>query len=140
MSDLYDDDVLTWSEQQSTLLRRVARGERINDQVDWANVIEEIESVGQSQIDAVESLLTLSFLHDLEATAWPQAPDAEKWRADARLFRRQAKRKYRASMRQRIDVAELYGDALAGLPRTMEGRLPQPISPDCPVRSVDELL
>jgi hypothetical protein len=40
--DLYDDDILWWSEQQAELLRRVAAGERVNDQV----VIEEIESVG----------------------------------------------------------------------------------------------
>ena len=54
MSD-YDTDVVTWSQRQAALLRRVASGERINDQVDWENVVEEIESVGQSQVDAVES-------------------------------------------------------------------------------------
>jgi len=58
MSDLYDTDIVTWSAQQAELLRRVAAGERINDLVDWGNVIEEIESVGQSQVDALESLLT----------------------------------------------------------------------------------
>ena len=58
MSDLYDTDILTWSARQADLLRRVAAGERVNDQVDWTNVIEEVESVGQSQVDAVESLWT----------------------------------------------------------------------------------
>jgi hypothetical protein len=57
MSD-YDTDVVIWSERQADLLRRVAAGERVNDQVDWTNVIEEVESVGQSQVDAVESLWT----------------------------------------------------------------------------------
>lgn len=57
MSDLYDTDVLTWSERQAALLQRVAAGERINDQVDWPNVIEEIESVGRSELHAIESLL-----------------------------------------------------------------------------------
>ena len=47
MSDLYDDDILEWSEQQAALLRRVAAGERLNDaSPDWANIIEEVESVG----------------------------------------------------------------------------------------------
>ena len=69
----YDIDTLTWSEHQAALLRRVKAGERINDQVDWDNVIEEIESAGQSQIDAVESLWTQAFLHDLKAEAWPIA-------------------------------------------------------------------
>ena len=36
----YDTDILIWSERQAALLRRVAAGERVNDQVDWENVIE----------------------------------------------------------------------------------------------------
>jgi hypothetical protein len=49
MSDLYDD-VLLWSERQAALLRRMAAGERVNDQVDWENVAEEIEDVGRSSL------------------------------------------------------------------------------------------
>ncbi|HME22635.1 MAG TPA: DUF29 family protein [Acetobacteraceae bacterium] len=107
MSDLYDTDIVTWSDYEAMLLRRVAAGERINDLVDWKNVIEEVESVGQSQIDAVESQLTLAFLHDLKAEAWPLARDVPSWRASARLFRRQALRKYRPSMRHKIHLAGL---------------------------------
>jgi hypothetical protein len=47
MSD-YDTDLLLWSERQAALLRRAAAGERVNDQVDWENIAEEIESVGKS--------------------------------------------------------------------------------------------
>jgi Domain of unknown function DUF29 len=45
MSDLYDTDILAWSKRQADLLRRVAAGERVNDQVDWGNVAEEIEDI-----------------------------------------------------------------------------------------------
>ena len=138
MSD-YDTDVVTWSQRQAALLRRVASGERINDQVDWENVVEEIESVGQSQVDAVESLLFQAFLHDLKAEAWPVARDVPSWRGDARGFRAQARRKYRPSMRQKIDIAGLYADALQALPDTMDGQLPLPVPPTCPV-TLDELL
>jgi hypothetical protein len=31
MSDLYDTDVVAWSERQADLLRRMAGGERVND-------------------------------------------------------------------------------------------------------------
>jgi hypothetical protein len=34
MSNLYDTDILAWSERQADLLRRVAAGERVTDQVD----------------------------------------------------------------------------------------------------------
>ena len=50
----YDADVLLWSERQADLLRRLAAGERVNDQVDWENVIEEVESVGSEQLHSVE--------------------------------------------------------------------------------------
>ncbi|HEY5302150.1 MAG TPA: DUF29 family protein, partial [Acetobacteraceae bacterium] len=53
MSDLYDTDTLTWSERQAALLRRIAAGERVNDpDLDWPNIIEEVESVGRSDLHA----------------------------------------------------------------------------------------
>ncbi len=140
MSDLYDTDTLTWSERQAALLRRVAAGERVNDDdLDWRNVIEEIESVGRSDLHAVESWLTEAFLHDLKAEAWPQSRDAAHWRAEARLFRRQARRRFTESMRQRIDLAGLYKDALAGLPETMEGQAAGAVPPACKA-TLDALL
>ena len=66
MSDLYDADILEWSERQASLLRRVAAGEHVADNdMDWPNIVEEIESVGRSELGTVESLLTQAFLHDL---------------------------------------------------------------------------
>jgi Domain of unknown function DUF29 len=47
MSD-YDTDLVLWSREQAELLRRMAVGERVSDQVDWENVAEEIESLGRS--------------------------------------------------------------------------------------------
>ena len=138
MSD-YDTDILTWSERQAALLRRIAAGERINDEVDWPNVVEEIESVGRSDLNAVESWLMQAFVHDLKAEAWPLSRDVPHWRAEARLFRRQAKRRFTESMRQRIDIAGLYGDALAGLPEKMDDQEPLPVPQVCPV-TLDELL
>ena len=139
MGDLYDIDVLAWSEQQASLLRQYAAGRPGNATPDWANIVEEVESVGRSQVDAVESLWTLAFLHDLKAEAWPLARDEPHWRAEARLFRRQARRKFTPSMRAKIDVAALYQDALAGLPDTIDGQNPLPVPTTCPV-TLDELL
>jgi Domain of unknown function DUF29 len=141
MADLYENDVVAWSEQQGALLRRRAAGELINDaELDWPNIAEEIESVGQSQIDAVESLLFQAFLHDLKAEAWPLVRDAPAWRGDARSFRVQARRKYRPSMRQKIDLAGLYADALQAMPDTMDGQAPLPVQTVCPVGTIEELL
>jgi Domain of unknown function DUF29 len=139
MSD-YDTDILTWSERQAALLRRRAAGERINDaDLDWSNIAEEIEDVGSNRLHAVESLLVQALRHMLKAEAWPLSRDAPTWRADAIDFRRQARRRFVPSMRQKIDVADLYADALAATPETMDGVPPLPVPDVCPV-TLDELL
>ncbi len=139
MSDLYDADVVEWSEQQARLLRDVAAGKLGNEAPDWANIIEEVESVGRSQFNAVESLLVLALLHDLKSQAWPLSRDVPHWRAEARGFRRDARRQFTRSMRQKLDVAELYADALDRLPESMDGQPPLPVPPACPV-TLDELI
>ena len=134
MSDLYDDDILLWSEQQAELLRRRAAGELVNDaELDWPNIAEEIEDVGKSQRQAVELHLILALLHDLKAEAWPRSLSEPSWRAEARLHRRLARKKFTAGMRQKIDIAELYADALAGLPEELDATTPLSVPQTCPV-------
>ena len=139
MNDLYDDDILLWSERQGEILRRLATGEPVNERPDWPNIIEEVESVGREQLHAVESLLFQALLHRLKAEGWPLARDAENWRADARSFRIQARRRFALSMRQKIELAGIYADALKALPQEMDGQPPQPLVPSCPV-TLDQLL
>jgi hypothetical protein len=140
MSDLYDTDILLWSERQAQLLRRRVAGELINDHdLDWPNIAEEIEDLGRSQLHSVESLLIQALRHMLKAQAWPLSLEAPSWRADAINFRRQARRRFVPSMRQRLDVAGLYADALAAMPETIDGQPPLPVQPGCPV-TLDELL
>ena len=55
MSD-YGTDVLAWSVEQAGLLRRRAAGELVNDSaLDWPNIAEEIELVGQSERYRIQS-------------------------------------------------------------------------------------
>ncbi len=139
MGDLYDDDILVWSERQSDLLRRIAAGEPVNERPDWVNIIEEVESVGREQLHALEWLLLQALVHILKADGWPPARDVENWRGDSRGFRAQARRRFAPSMRQNIDLAGVYADALRILPTSMDGQPPQPVSPACPM-TLDELL
>ena len=48
--DLYDTDILIWSEEQAEFLRR-----RAANALDWDNLAEEIADVGLSQLHAVMS-------------------------------------------------------------------------------------
>lgn len=61
----YEADILTWSEHQADLLRRLAAGERVNDQIDWENVIDEVGDVGRNTLRACRSHLLQALLHDL---------------------------------------------------------------------------
>ncbi len=108
---LYDQDVLIWSEQQADLLRRLAAGERVNDAVDWANVIEEVQDVGQSQLRSCEGLLRQAMLHLLKLHAWPESRSAGYWRQEAGTFLDDAALYFAPSMRQRIDLEALYTKA-----------------------------
>ena len=49
------------------------------------------------------------------------------------------RRRFVPSMRQRIDVAGLYADALAAMPETIDGQPPLPMPEVCTV-TLDELL
>jgi hypothetical protein len=140
MSDVYEDDIVLWSERQADLLRRHVAGDRANDVApDWANIIEEIESVGREQLHAVESLLLLALIHRLKADAWPNSRDVPHWRAEERTFRVQARRRFAPSMRQRLDLEGIYADALSGLPETSDGLTPLPLPETCPI-TLDDLL
>src|SRR3954469_17700842 len=79
--DLYDGDALAWSQHQAGPLRRVARGERVNE-VDWEHAIEEIEDVGLSELDTVRSHLRLMLVHRLKVHCWPESPSVGHWRGE----------------------------------------------------------
>ena len=137
--ELYERDILEWSRRQAERLRRVARGERVND-VDWEHVVEEIEDVGRSELAAVQSLLFQAMVHLLKVQEWPDADAAAHWRLEAGVFLKSAKRRFSPSMRRHIAAADLYADACALIRQArIDGRPPEP-SPDvCPF-TLDDLL
>jgi hypothetical protein len=140
MSDLYDADILEWSERQAALLRRVAAGEHVRDtDMDWHNIAEEIESVGRSELRAALSHLIQALLHDLKCEAWPLASDVSRWRAEARGQRADVRGAFVPSMRRKIDVADLCRDALRRMPDTIDDVPPMKAPPVCPV-TLDDLL
>ena len=140
MDDLYDQDIVLWSEQQAELLRRHAADGRVNSaDLDWANIIEEIESVGNSELRAVESFLAQALTHALKIRAWPEARDADHWRGEARRFRDDAMARFVPSMRQRLTLSGIYRRALRAMPPRIDGQPPSPVPETCP-DTLDQLL
>jgi hypothetical protein len=86
--DLYDRDLFAWTVQQADLLHRLARGERVNDALDAANLAEEIESLGRSQRREVSSRLRVLLMHMLKWQCQPERR-SDGWSATMREQRRE---------------------------------------------------
>ena len=137
--DLYDLDILSWAEHQADLLRRLARGERVNE-VDWTRVVEEIEDVGLSELHAVESYLNPMLVNLLRVHLSPDSQTLGHWDGEMVAFQRNAARRFAPSMRQRIDLTKLYADAVDEIEASgYRGTSPITLPPICPF-ALDELL
>ena len=107
----YAQDILAWSDQQADLLRRLARGERVNG-IDWSHVVEEIEDVGLSELNAVRSHLRQMLVHLLKTALWPDHPAARHWKEEIAAFQAEAEQRIAPSMRQRIELDRLFAAAV----------------------------
>jgi hypothetical protein len=139
MGDQYEEDILLWSERQSDLLRRIAAAEPVSERSDWGNIIEEVESVGRSDLRAERSLLAQALLHWPMAASWPDSSYGPSWQADARRLRAQARNAFSPSIRRPIDMFPLYADALDAVPTSSDGQPPRPVPSICP-STLDHLL
>ena len=108
---LYDDDTVTWADQQVAALRSLATRPELSNILDWQNVVEEIESVGRSEIGRVESAVSQMLIHVLKYASAPEAQSTKSWRKEVLIFQASVERNYRASMRQRIDWERLCANA-----------------------------
>jgi len=142
-STLYDDDILLWSEQQAAAIRRLretARG--LPNELDIDNVAEEIESVGRSELAAVESYLLQLMVHLMKVFIEPEADAADHWREEMVAFGFSLRRRYASSMRQRLDMDQIWGEARYQFTVGRGSRgatLPTSLPSTCPI-SLDDLL
>lgn len=74
MSDLYDSDLVLWSERQAEALRRRAQNE-----IDWDNVAEEIESLGRNDRRDLESRIQTVLDHLIRLQASPATEPRRGW-------------------------------------------------------------
>jgi hypothetical protein len=109
---LYDDDIVTWAEEQAAALRALAGRGDLSNVVDWENVAEEIESVGRSHLRAVEGLLIQTLAHLLKRASAPLAPASLHWREEIATFQITAWNAYEVSMRQRLNWTRIWKSAV----------------------------
>ncbi len=140
--DLYDDDILAWSEQQAAALRGMAAWRDLPNDLDLDNIVEEIESVGRSQLDRAESFIALMLEHIAKAVSEPEAPSLGHWRTECVGWQAQLLRAFSPSMRQRIDMDALWRSALRVAEAALaehDQQLASNLTVPCPV-TLDDLL
>ena len=140
MSDLYEDDILLWSERQAELLRRRAAGERVNDaDIDWPNVAEEIEDVGKSERREIESRLAVLCTHLLKWRFQPKRR-SRSWAGSITEARNQIERVIRGSPSLKGRLAKMLAEAYADGRRVAAAETGlKSVPPECPW-SVEEIL
>lgn len=101
---LYDQDYQLWLE---TTLEQLRQGQY--SQVDWENLLEEIEGMTRSDKRALKSLLTRLFEHFLKLAYWESERDYNQggWEREIRNFRLQIKRLLKDSPSLKPYLAEI---------------------------------
>jgi hypothetical protein len=84
LEQLYDEDYLLWIDRTAQQIRQ-----RNIDNLDWEHLLEEIEDLGKSQRNAVESYLRQLLKHLLLYQYWIQQRDycGQGWRDEIDNFR-----------------------------------------------------
>ncbi|ACK70661.1 protein of unknown function DUF29 [Gloeothece citriformis PCC 7424] len=112
LKTLYEIDANQWLEETIKLLK----ANRFNE-LDLENLIEELEALGRSEKNAVESLLEQIIRHLLLLQYWLKESEYNKshWQAEITGFRTQLKRKLTSNLRNHLlkELPSLYQDALA---------------------------
>ncbi len=132
----YDSDFARWSTEQSALIRQGRF-----DELDRANVAEEIESLGRSERREIENRLKVLLLHLLK---WRFQTQRQKggWRTTIREQRVQIAKVVRDSPSLRSHPAEVLGEEYrtARADAADETGLPEATFPaDCPF-SIEQIL
>lgn len=107
---LYETDTYTWALEQAAALRRAGVSVTSNT-VDWANVAEEIESLGNEQAHAVESHLAVAIRHLLKLEHSPASLPRNRWMAEVDDARTQIDRRMKKNPGLRPHLSDLLADA-----------------------------
>ncbi len=105
MTKLYDRDFFAWTQDQADALRR-----RSVNEIDWENLLEEVEGMGRQQQSELRSHLILLLTHLLK---WREQPDrrSRSWTFTILEQRREAERLVRQNPSLKPELDALLTDA-----------------------------
>ena len=147
LDDLYRQDYYAWSQREAKELRRLLR-ERANTRLDLANLAEEVESLGRSDLRRVKGQLRRVIEHLLKLQFSPAVEPRDGWLESVLDARQDIDDYLTPAMRPEIeaDLAADYAkarakaeqalqrhredEAAASLPTTLPYSLAQLLDPD----------
>ena len=136
LKQLYEIDDSQWLEETVKLLKNQQFKE-----IDWENLIEELEDLGKEKKNAVVSLLEQVIRHLLLLEYWPSEREYNQvhWQEEIYNFRIQLKRRLTTNLRNYLEseLNSIYQDALGFVQIKTQKTVKFP--PDCPY-SLDQLL
>lgn len=105
----YDTDYFAWTQQTTQQLKR-----KQFNQVDWDNVIEEIEDMGKKELHAIESFLLRLTEHILKYKYWEEERQwsGNHWESEIVNFRFQLKKRLEKSPSIKAKLPEMYQEVL----------------------------
>jgi Domain of unknown function DUF29 len=106
-AELYDEDFYAWTQQQAEALRTHFRGD---NRLDVEHLAEELEDLGKSDLQAVESFIEHIIAHLLKLDYSGHVAPRAHWRAEIVNFRQNIDRKISPSIRRTVgrNLDELY--------------------------------
>src|SRR5918994_2393443 len=100
---LYKEDYYAWTKQQSAELRRLAAA-RIESPLDLENLAEEVESLGQSELNTVRSQVRRIIEDLLKLEYSPAADPRLQWRRSVNGGRGEVAGPLRGALRPRLQA------------------------------------
>jgi Domain of unknown function DUF29 len=112
----YEEDYYLWTQ---TMVENLKNQDYLN--VDWDNLIEEIDDMGKSQKRAVESLLLRLTEHLLKLKYWEAEKERNKkhWQSEVVNFRVLLRKRLKESPSLKANLAEMYVEILPDSTRSI---------------------
>lgn len=140
---LYEDDIVTWSEQQARAIRELVRTRpELSNAIDWDNVVEEIETLGRNEWKGVASKIRVALAHIIKAVCDRESMSVRAWSHETLQALSDARDDFRPSMRQHLDLQAIWAKAFqqaAYSLRPYNVTIPPAIPKTCPF-TLDEIL
>ena len=132
-ADLYDEDFYAWTQQQAEALRTHFKGD---NRLDVEHLAEEVEDLGKSELQAVESYVQQIMTHLLKLDYSGFELPRRHWCSEIVAFRASIDRKMSPSVKQTVrrTLSELYEGArnMAAASLDAEPDLGRRLPRECP--------